>query len=332
MNKKILASIFVIGMLALAMGYGTYSYFSDTETSTGNVFTAGTVDISVAGANPWTGTYTVADIEPSYTGYINFRVRNVGTSPIVVWKQISNIVCTGGAHPESENSEDPSDTINNIASWIFYDLKVGNDVIITDEQKIRIDNVDNCWIKLGTLKAGEYMDVEQSYHLRPETTNWAQGDKMTFDITLLAVQTNAPGPVGTSGTMILENKDAYWRPITGDGISGTVSYNYETTTKTLSGTFTATGLADGEYDLIYYSDPWPGTGGLVLGTATSTSQTLTGTFTGTLVPSASDTNMPVGVKVWLVPKGAFVPDSPATWPSGWNPSNYLFEMNLINIP
>jgi len=41
MKKKILASIMVIGILALAMGYGTYSYFSSTKTSTGNTFTAG---------------------------------------------------------------------------------------------------------------------------------------------------------------------------------------------------------------------------------------------------------------------------------------------------
>jgi predicted ribosomally synthesized peptide with SipW-like signal peptide len=45
MNKKILASIFVIGMLALAMGYGTYSYFSSTKTSTGNTFTIGTLSM-----------------------------------------------------------------------------------------------------------------------------------------------------------------------------------------------------------------------------------------------------------------------------------------------
>ena len=41
MNKKILSSIFAIGILALAMGWGTFSYFSSTKTSTGNTFTAG---------------------------------------------------------------------------------------------------------------------------------------------------------------------------------------------------------------------------------------------------------------------------------------------------
>jgi len=47
MNKKLIfASIFVIGMLALAMGYGTYSYFSSTKTSYDNTFTAGILSMS----------------------------------------------------------------------------------------------------------------------------------------------------------------------------------------------------------------------------------------------------------------------------------------------
>jgi len=47
MNKKLIfASIFVIGMLALAMGFGTYSYFSSTRTSAGNTFTAGILSMS----------------------------------------------------------------------------------------------------------------------------------------------------------------------------------------------------------------------------------------------------------------------------------------------
>jgi len=48
MNKKIVfASIFVIGMLALAMGIGTYSYFSDTETAKIS-FTTGKMNLQLA--------------------------------------------------------------------------------------------------------------------------------------------------------------------------------------------------------------------------------------------------------------------------------------------
>ena len=46
MNRisKILASVFVIGILGFAMGWGTFSYFSSTQTSTGNTFTAGVIN------------------------------------------------------------------------------------------------------------------------------------------------------------------------------------------------------------------------------------------------------------------------------------------------
>jgi len=47
MSKKILISLSVIGAVAaLAIG-GTIAYFSDTETSTGNTFTAGSIDLKI---------------------------------------------------------------------------------------------------------------------------------------------------------------------------------------------------------------------------------------------------------------------------------------------
>jgi len=47
MDTKILASLMVIGLVASAIGMGTYAYFSDTETSTGNTFTAGAIDLKI---------------------------------------------------------------------------------------------------------------------------------------------------------------------------------------------------------------------------------------------------------------------------------------------
>ena len=45
--KKILVSLSIIGVVAaLAVG-GTIAYFSNTETSTGNTFTAGTIDLQI---------------------------------------------------------------------------------------------------------------------------------------------------------------------------------------------------------------------------------------------------------------------------------------------
>lgn len=47
MNKKILISLSVIGIVAAIAIGGTVAFFSDTETSTGNTFTAGTLDLKI---------------------------------------------------------------------------------------------------------------------------------------------------------------------------------------------------------------------------------------------------------------------------------------------
>jgi predicted ribosomally synthesized peptide with SipW-like signal peptide len=52
---KILKSSFVILLVAAAVGGGTYSLFSDTETSAGNTFTAGALDLKVDSESHYNG-------------------------------------------------------------------------------------------------------------------------------------------------------------------------------------------------------------------------------------------------------------------------------------
>lgn len=80
-NKKILLiSVFVIGILALSIGWGTYSLFSDTETSSGNIFTAATLDLEV-GSSP-VMVITLNNMKPGDdTGYYKWILKNVGTIP-----------------------------------------------------------------------------------------------------------------------------------------------------------------------------------------------------------------------------------------------------------
>jgi len=47
MNKKILISLSVIALAAAITVGGTIAFFSDTETSTGNTFTAGSIDLKI---------------------------------------------------------------------------------------------------------------------------------------------------------------------------------------------------------------------------------------------------------------------------------------------
>ena len=188
--KKILISLAIIAAVsALAVGF-TVSYFNDTETSTDNTFTAGSIDIEVNGQNPWEGTgyFTITDMKPCDVHYKEFTVQNVGENEVDVWKRFTTTETRGGLHPESEETEDPNDTINNIDDVIIYDLMIDNDVIIAEEDDVMVSDVSGYWLYLGKIEPGEEMEVIQSYHMKGDVTNWAQGDEMDFTIELFAQQ------------------------------------------------------------------------------------------------------------------------------------------------
>ncbi len=78
MNTKIILSLVVIfAVSAIAVG-GTVAYFSDTGTSTGNTFTAGTLDLNVDGQNINVVKFTVANTVPGASGTGTYILNNVG--------------------------------------------------------------------------------------------------------------------------------------------------------------------------------------------------------------------------------------------------------------
>jgi predicted ribosomally synthesized peptide with SipW-like signal peptide len=350
MNKKILMSIFIIGLLAFGLGWGTYSYFSDTEKSVGNVFTAGTIDIAVNSYNPWsdwTGHFELNDMKPCETGYIVFDIQNVGTNPVNVWKHLTNVVCGQGIETEPEIEEEKGVPKCDIDTVITYDLsvevynaageKIWWQVIIPPEAEIKVSDVECHEIPLGMIPVGGHMKVIQSYHLQAEVTNWAQGDKMTFDIEIYGEQLNGPempglflvpkeqaGPTGETGKWIIK-----WNDVLNLGIYGELKYN--TKGPTFDYEFDGSApLLDTDYDLIYYPDPWPGTGLIVIGSGHSNAVTGDISFSGSInldtdLPIATDYNYPDGAKIWLVLHS----DNDGAKMTAWNPAYYLFEFSLI---
>ena len=221
-------------MITMGLGAGTLAYFSDTEAAVDNTFTAGTIDISVDGQNPWTNTYKVRvdgdcsdapDLKPSQVGYIRFPVENVGTNPLDLYKKVWNIddttgietyKCTGigaavSSEPECEAAVANGGDANDISNWIFFDLKVNDKVLIKDGVLTvgkgatapgATGSVEGQWMYLGRLQPGEAMKVEQSFHLYFSTSNLYQGDVMTFDETLLAYQCEGYIPTPPGGVMV----------------------------------------------------------------------------------------------------------------------------------
>jgi len=354
--KKIIISLAVIGVVAAIVIGGTVAYFSDTETSEGNTFSAGTIDISIDDENPWTETYNLGDLKPSETAYINFRINNVGQNPVNISKKLYNIEGNGGivqeydcggnigmvsSEPECDAERKLEYREDDIQKVITYDLSVevytgGGKLlwwqtIYSDAENKSIANVygenGGNYVNLGMIPVDGYMMVTQSYHLNGEmTTNEYQGDGLTFDIEIKGDQLMQEG----GATVTLEDKDGEpdWNIIQG-GPQGVLTY--QTKGSTFDYSFSGTGLQNISYSLIYYADPWPGNnpGALIAsGTASNGSLTLSGSYDfGYDLPNPSDQNAPAGAKIWLVPSSDYNPITNSL--TAWNFADYLFETSLI---
>ncbi|MFB6088949.1 MAG: TasA family protein, partial [Candidatus Aenigmatarchaeota archaeon] len=80
MNSKILVALMIIGIASTVAGAGTYAYFTDTETSTGNTFTAGNLDVSISGHENQEFPVSFNNLEPGViVGPKKLLLRNTGS-------------------------------------------------------------------------------------------------------------------------------------------------------------------------------------------------------------------------------------------------------------
>jgi len=206
-----------IGIATAMLGAGTFAYFSDVETSTGNTFTAGTINMVMNGVDPWTGpvvTNELTDLKPCETGLVVITLENDGQNPVDVWKHIFDVDCTENGVNEPEQAWYDANGIiapgqNWIDTVILYDMWIDKDgnpaeydpavdeMIVDESEGLHIDDITCFWIYIGVLGVGETWTIVQSYHMEADTENWAQSDMMTFSIEFFGQQTTGnPGPPG----------------------------------------------------------------------------------------------------------------------------------------
>jgi spore coat-associated protein N len=200
--------------LAFAMGWGTYSYFSDTETSTDNVFTAGTIDLLLRNdaigdwANGVTATWSSSNFAPGEEVTAELRFKNVGTTG--AW-----VVRVGGENLVETDIGDPADpdiadkiVISNIyyselgvyyggpGMTAWYEGVFGNgDGVFTLREFVTSSYSMVFWI--GDHPPTEYYlppggarveMLKMTFKFMEDAGNEYQGDVVSFDIKVVADQ------------------------------------------------------------------------------------------------------------------------------------------------
>jgi predicted ribosomally synthesized peptide with SipW-like signal peptide len=202
MDKKILLSVMMIGLVAALAGAGLYAYFSDTETSSGNYFSAGTLDLKVDGKeDPDVVHITIDNIAPGWGGEYYWRLKNTGSLPGVVSIEITPIINYENGQNEPEALVDPTsgDLEGELGAKIWVD-KVH--LLWTWNKVTRLragsPNGPEWWNKclndlggntlyapagdLGILEPGEEVDFYLKLKLPGTVGNEIQSDSVQFNI------------------------------------------------------------------------------------------------------------------------------------------------------
>ena len=216
--KKIIGLTIAVLLIIGLVGGGTFAYFSDTETSTGNTLTAGTLNLQVGAADPVTDKVTLANIKPTDSGNAAiWLTKNTGSLQGTFSVAVSAITDNENTITEPEaNAGDVSPTgelggLVKIAMWMDIDKDgtwSSGDYYLDSSSSAKV-----AWSSGATLPAGAYFTVDSfgvksfsSVQTVAATTdagnfrieynfpnggasdNVAQGDSSVFDITFTLEQ------------------------------------------------------------------------------------------------------------------------------------------------
>ena len=194
--KSVLGSVLVIGVVAAMMTAGTQSLYSDTETSVGNTFTAGTLDLEIwdSGSGAWIDdpevptvndlwNNMVNNLKPGDSGTIIIPVKNAGTIDGYADIHIMNVVNSPGVTTEPEPILDNGELGSAILVNISYDSDgdgVADETLVSQET---LDNLECIPYTASTaLAGGSTANWIIDLWLPGTVGNEIQGDSVTCDI------------------------------------------------------------------------------------------------------------------------------------------------------
>lgn len=191
-RRRVLGGITTIGVASAAAGAGTMAYFSDTEDSTDNTVSAGTLDLKVGGGDSPVTTVNVGDIMPGDSGSGSTTLKNEGTLDGSVDLNFSSASNSEGANPESEGD---TSTPGDLGDELEVEVSVGGTLVrgdFTDSPPPTFNQVFD-----GTnddsnvaLAAGGTKDLTIDWQLPSSVGNDVQGDSVSGDITIELNQTD----------------------------------------------------------------------------------------------------------------------------------------------
>jgi len=204
-NKKMLLSLLIIGVVSVSAGAGTWAYFSDDETSGDNTMAAGTLDLTVDGDDVPVTTMDLSNKAPGDFATVTTDLDNVGSITGELDVVIGVIANTGAVIGSSEYADESGDLGANAKMALYIDIDEngwdvddvglnadGTTYTNLDATVLLYDVIDNYtgefYDAVFSMADGDSSQFAIAWEIPSGVGNAIQGDSLVFDITFILEQ------------------------------------------------------------------------------------------------------------------------------------------------
>jgi len=183
MDKKILVSLLIVGLVGFALGWGTYSQFSDTETTT-TVFTAGSLNLKVGDDDPVKWKIELADLLPGCSGSQSVTINNTGTINGNLSISFSDLIDKENGLTEPELALGDTEPDGELAENLYLNITIDGTVVYQGYAS----GILSGGITNYPLNAGVSKTFKVEYSIDESVGNIIQTDVVGFTITFVLTQ------------------------------------------------------------------------------------------------------------------------------------------------
>ncbi|WP_415382389.1 TasA family protein [Halosimplex sp. TS25] len=186
-RRQVLGAAVAVGLGGTAAGAGTMAAFSDTESSSDNAVQAGTLDLTLDGENQTVTFLNQTDVTPGEQGSATVSLGNAGTIPGVPEIEVAGVSSTENGFYGKENGQDGSPNDGELDEYLEIRASLdGTEIVGWTGADLLAEG--QTYTASSTIQGGDSIPFTVEWRLPNDTSNMAQSDGFSFDLTFRLIQ------------------------------------------------------------------------------------------------------------------------------------------------